>query len=428
MGKRHAVVGLLGLISVITFVDRMAIAVAGPHIQKELHIGPELWGWVLSAYVIANGIFEIPSGAIGDRFGHRWEFTRIVAWWSAFTAATGWARGFWQLASARFLFGLGSAGAYPNAAGVLARWLPLRERGRGQGFIWASSRFGGALAPLLLVPLQAQFGWRAVFWTLGVIGGVWALFWAVWFRDNPRDMRGVSARELALIGVHDGPDRRTSPPWGKLFGRPQIWLIVVAYGCYAWASWFYFSWFPTWMVHAGRFSMAQMGLYASFPFFLGIVTNMLGGALADRLAVRFGPEQAYRWVTSVCLLVTSVLLLAMSLVTSHAAIVALATISFGCMDLMLPSAWAMCTTLGGRWGGVATGVMNTAGQAGGLLCTVFFGYVVAATGDYELPVRVVALMVLVAAALFSQVRCVAGALRDEGLLPTEGVQTAGASL
>jgi ACS family glucarate transporter-like MFS transporter len=421
MGKRRLVVGLLGLISVITFLDRMAIAVAGPHIQKELHIGPEMWGWVLSAYVVANGIFEIPSGAIGDRYGHRWEFTRIVTWWSTFTAATAWCQNFWQLAGARFLFGLGSAGAYPNAAGVLARWLPLRERGRGQGFIWACSRFGGALAPLLLVPLQAQFGWRAVFWVLGGIGFAWSVVWAVWYRDNPAETTGVTARELEIIGAREPRDRHASPPWRKLMSRPQLWLIVAAYGCYAWASWFYFSWFPTWLVHAGGFSMAQMGLYASLPFFLGIVTNLIGGSLADRLAVRIGPERAYRAITSICLLVTSVLLLAMSFATSQVAIVGLAAVSFGCMDLMLPSAWAMCTSIGGRWGGVATGVMNTAGQAGGLLCTVLFGYVVGATNNYDLPVRVVALMVLVAAGLFSQIRCVTGALQDDEAPGAEGI-------
>jgi ACS family glucarate transporter-like MFS transporter len=424
MGKRHAVVGLLGLVSALTFLDRMAIAVAGPHIQQELHIGPELWGWVLSAYVIANGVFEIPSGAIGDRYGHRWEFARIVTWWSVFTAATAWCRTFWQLAGARFLFGLGSAGAYPNAAGVIARWLPIEERGRGQGFVWASSRLGGALAPLLLVPLQAIYGWRAVFWVLGGAGFMWASFWAVWFRDDPARMHAVSERELAVIGTQEAHDQRGSPPWRRLLGRPQLWLIVAAYGCYAWASWFYFSWFPTWLVHAGGFSMAQMGVYASLPFFLGIVANLAGGALADRLAARIGAERAYRIISSGCLLVTSVLLLAMSMASNHVAIVVLATVSFGCMDLMLPSAWAMCSSLGGRWGGVATGVMNTAGQAGGLICTLLFGYVVASTGNYDLPVRAVALMVLVAALLFSQVRCVAGALRED---EAEGVGAAQAA-
>jgi ACS family glucarate transporter-like MFS transporter len=411
--KRHVVLGFLGVISAITFLDRMAIAVAGPEIQAELHIGPEVWGWILSAYVIANGIFEIPSGALGDRFGHRWEFTRIVVWWSAFTAATAWCRSALQLAGARFLFGLGSAGAYPNAAGVLYRWLPLKERARGQGIIWAASRLGGALAPLLLIPLQAHLGWRAVFLILGAVGFAWAVGWALWFRDEPARQPGITQYELDEIGAGAAAQLHGKTPWGRLFRLPQLWLIVAAYGCYAWASWFYFGWFPTWLVNAGHFSKTQMGLFASLPFFLGIITNLIGGWLSDRLAARIGAPAAYRWITGVCLSVTAVLLMSMSFVRGHAAVVALAAISFGFMDLMLPSAWAMCMSIGRRWGGVATGVMNTAGQAGGLFCTLFFGYVVKATGDYNLPVRAVAVMVLVAAVLFSLVNCAKGLVEDE---------------
>ncbi|MHB1774350.1 MAG: hypothetical protein ACYCST_21995, partial [Acidimicrobiales bacterium] len=59
-------------------------------------------------------------------------------------------------------------------------------------------------------------------------------------------------------------------------------------------------------------------------------------------------------------------------------------------------------------GGAATGVMNTAGQAGGVLCTLAFGYIAEATGNYELPVRAIALMVLIAAIVFSRIDCTAG--------------------
>ncbi|MGB6489023.1 MAG: MFS transporter, partial [Steroidobacteraceae bacterium] len=136
MRKRYAVVALLGVVSVITFIDRTAIAVLAPWIRHDLGIGAAGWGWVLSAYVIAYGIFEIPSGALGDRNGQRRELARIAAWWSAFTALTGASSRFIELVVVRFCFGIGSAGAYPNAAGVLWRWLPARERARGQGVVW----------------------------------------------------------------------------------------------------------------------------------------------------------------------------------------------------------------------------------------------------------------------------------------------------
>lgn len=403
MKKRHAVLGFLGAVSIITFVDRLAIAVTAPRIQADLNLGPEMWGWVLSAYVIANGIFEIPSGAAGDRRGYRRELFRISIWWSSFTALTGACTAFWQMVTVRFLFGLGTAGAYPNAAGVVSRWFPLGERARAQGFVWASSRLGGALAPLLLIPFEEAFGWRIMFLVLGAIGFVWAFAWWIWYRDRPADQPGITQDELSEIGEQSGRSHSDATPWRKLFSLPQMWAIFFAYGFYAWGSWFYFSWFPTWLVHAGHFSMREMSFYASLPFLLGMMSNVAGGALSDRLAMRIGPKRAYNWITGSCLATTAILMAMMSFAQDRVAIVVLSSLSLCVMDLMLPSAWAMCMAIGGRHGGAATGMMNTAGQIGGLICTAAFGTIVARTGDYNLPVQIIAAMVMLAAVIFATI-------------------------
>lgn len=404
--KRRAVLGILAALSIITFIDRLAIAVTGPAIQKDLDISPEQWGWVLSAYVIAYAVFEIPSGAMGDKHGYRKELTRITVWWSFFTAITAVCRNFWQLAAARFLFGLGAAGAYPNMTGVLYRWLPARERARGQGVIWAASRFGGALAPLLLVPANKYFGWQAVFVILGAVGFVWAVVWWRWFHDRPADQPGISAEEVALIGSDEGVSH-AGTPWRKLMVLPQLWLISVAYFFYAFGAWFFFGWFPVWMVKAG-FTVDEMGVYGSVPFLLGIVGNLAGGVLCDRLAERIGIRRAYSLIAGICLTLTAALLVAMSLATGKFAIVVLAGTAFMVMDLMLPAAWTMCMAIGGRYGGTASGMMNTAGNFGGFVCSVAFGYVVAATGNYNLPLQGVAAMVLIAALLFALIDCTRG--------------------
>lgn len=408
MKKRHGVLALLCAVSVITFLDRMAIAVAEPGIRGDLRLNPVEWGWVLSAYILANALFEIPSGAVGDRKGQRFELTRIAVWWSGFTALTGWCRSFWQIAASRFMFGIGAAGAYPNAAGVISRWFPKREHARAQGFVWGASRLGGALAPLILVPLQQTLGWRAIFWVLGAAGVVWAVVWGLWFRTNPADMPGISQFELDEVEGGGRKERPNGVPWGRLFAVKHLWLITIAYFCYAWGSWFYFGWFTTWLVKGAGFSVAQMGLFASFPFLLGLVSNVAGGSVTERLVERYGRRTAYRWVTGVCLVVTACLLLAMSMVGGQIAVVVLATLGLGVMDLMLPSAWAMCMSLGGEYGGTATGVMNTAGNLGGWVGAVVFGYIVKATGSYDSPLRLISLMLMVAAGLFSLVDCTAG--------------------
>jgi MFS family permease len=407
MKKRHIVVGLLALLSVITFLDRMAIAVTGPSIQKDLGISTEQWGWVLGSYVIAYALFEIPSGAMGDARGYRRELTRITIWWSFFTAITAVCRNFWQLTGARFLFGIGAAGAYPNMTGVLYRWLPTQERARGQGVIWAASRFGGALAPLLLVPINRYLGWHGVFIVLGAVGFCWAIAWRGWFRDIPAEQPGITGEEVTEIGRDDSAGH-LGTPWKRLLALPQLWLIALAYFFYAFGSWFFFGWFPTWMVKSAGFTVAEMGVYGSIPFLLGVVGNLAGGVLCDRLAKRIGIRRAYRLIAATCLTITAALLVALSLAVSKIAVVMLAGSAFMVMDLMLPAAWAMCMAIGGRYGGTASGVMNTAGNIGGFVCSIAFGYVVAATGNYALPLQGVAAMVLVAAGIFTLIDCTKG--------------------
>ena len=405
MKQRNWVLALLCAVSVITFLDRLAIAVAEPGIRGDLHLNATQWGWVLSAYVLANALFEIPSGAMGDRHGRRRELTRITIWWSAFTALTGATRSMWQIASSRFLFGVGAAGAYPNAAGVIARWFPRREHARAQGFVWGASRLGGALAPLILVPLQQVIGWRGVFVALGVLGIVWAIVWGLWFRDDPADMPNISAAELAGLTAA-GPDQLV--PWRQFLALPHLWLITIAYFCYAWGSWFYFGWFTTWLVRGAGFSIRQMGVVASLPFVLGLLGNLAGGVLSERLVERYGRRTAYRWVTAICLAATAILLASMSITPGKMQIVVLASLGLGVMYLMLPSAWAMCMSLGGEFGGTATAIMNTAGNLGGWIGAIVFGYVVTATGSYNAPLRVIAAMVFLSAILFARVDCTRG--------------------
>ena len=113
---RHRVLILLFFLSIITYLDRVCISVAGPRMQSDLGITPERWGWVVGAFTLSYAIFEIPGGAMGDRIGPRRVLTRIVTWWSAFTTLTGMVSNFYVLLLTRFMFGAGEAGAYPNSS------------------------------------------------------------------------------------------------------------------------------------------------------------------------------------------------------------------------------------------------------------------------------------------------------------------------
>ena len=124
----------------ITYVDRVCIAQAAPSIQSELSLTAGQMGLAFSAFAWAYALFEIPGGWLGDRIGPRKVLMRVVILWSVFTAATGYV---WNLASlvfARFCFGAGEAGCFPNLTKAFMIWLPGHERTRAQAILWLSAR------------------------------------------------------------------------------------------------------------------------------------------------------------------------------------------------------------------------------------------------------------------------------------------------
>jgi predicted MFS family arabinose efflux permease len=146
-----------------------------------------------------------------------------------------------------------------------------------------------------------------------------------------------------------------------------------------------------------------MGIFAALPFLLGTAGNLAGGHLSDFLVRRIGLKAGRRIVGVVSLAVSALLLIGMTLTRNHPAIVVSSSLGFGVADLMLPTAWAICLDIGQSHAGLVTGVMNTAGQLGGFVCSVLFGYVVHATASYNAPVWGVAAMVMAAAVLFSRI-------------------------
>ena len=167
MKYQRRVLGLLAALSVITYIDRVCIAVAGPPMQDDLHIGPEAWGWVASIFFLSYSAFEIPTGILGDRIGPRRVLTRIVLWVVGFHDADGSRLGLPAAAARAFLLRHGRGGGLPERLGgdrALDSGAPQRTR---VGIVWMTSQIGAAISPLLVVPIQMHYGWRASFLVFG---------------------------------------------------------------------------------------------------------------------------------------------------------------------------------------------------------------------------------------------------------------------
>ncbi|HVW03378.1 MAG TPA: MFS transporter [Vicinamibacterales bacterium] len=402
MKHRHRVLLLLFFLSIVTYLDRVCLSVAGPRMQADLGISPEQWGWVVGAFTLSYAIFEIPTGAMGDRVGARRVLARIVIWWSAFTSLTGAVSNYVLMLITRFLFGAGEAGAYPNASSAISRWFPVAERARAHSVVWMASRIGGALSPLLVVPIQRAYGWRASFFVFGVLGLVWAFAWYRSYRDRPSESAGITPQELAEIDV-DSSGAHARLPWGIALRRWNFWKILLMYHTYCWGAYFYLSWLHTYLERGRGFSEGEMALASTLPFIAGIGGNLFGGWLSDRLTISHGLRIGRRVVGATGLAASGLLMLTAAITTSKWIALACLTLGYGSMDCMLPVSWAVCLDIGRRYAGSVGGTMNMAGQLGSFLSSVAFGYIVTWAGNYNAPLYPMAALLLVSAVFFARI-------------------------
>ena len=394
--RRH-VLAMLVLLSVITYLDRICINAAAPAMTEELGMTPSQLGWVFSIFAIAYGVFEIPGGWMGDRFGPRIVLTRIVVWWSAFTAVTGMVTGYGQLLVVRFLFGAGEAGAYPNTSAAISRWFPTHERARSHGWVWMGSRLGGALSPLIVAPLIALFGWRAVFYLFSTFGIVWAIVWFRWFRDDPAKMPGVNQAEIEVIGATAGLGHKVH--FGKALRNGNLWLIMGMYHCFCYGSYWFLSWTMKYLTEAKGFDTATAAGFTALPFVLGAIANFAGGYASDGLVKRIGLKWGRRAIGAGSVGTAGLLMLfSLGIDNPYTAAVVLA-MAFGAADFMLPNAWAVCLDIGRQNAGAVTGAMNSAGQMGSAIVAAVYGGMVETYG-WNTPLIFVAGMSLLSAVLW----------------------------
>jgi MFS transporter, ACS family, glucarate transporter len=384
-------------LSVITYIDRVCIGSSAPSIRAELGLSAVQMGWIFSAFTFAYAVFEIPSGWLGDVLGPRKTLMRIVLWWSVFTSASGMAWNFPSLLMARFLFGAGEAGAYPNMSRSFSRWFPAIERGAAHGAVFMSSRFGGAIAPPLVILIISAAGWRASFWIFGLLGIFWSVFWWRWFRDDPAAHPSVSAAELALIKAGTPPTTRVRVHWRDLLDL-NLLCICLMYFCIGYGLYFYLTWLPTYFKEARGFSAKEAAWLSGAVLLTEGVAAMTGGWLTDRLTARHGLKVG-RSIGAVAMPLSGLLILWAAL-TSHpiAAAVSIA-LAAGFADLCLSPSWAMCHDVGGESAGTVTGAMNTLGNLGGAISPLVVGYSVQIWGSWSTPLVITAGVYFIGGAL-----------------------------
>ena len=374
----------LFVLSAVSFLDRVNISIAAGSIASAYNLTDVQLGRVFSAMLVGYALFQTIAGRLADRFGARRTLTAGVIWWGVFTALT--AAVPTAIASAvlvfvliRFLLGAGEAVIYPSANQFISRWIPIRERGIANGWIFAGVGAGAGLTPPLITFLMIRYGWRFSFLVCSVIGFVAAAVWFVVARDSPQEHPGVSREELAaiesgltLLSAREeglGKDTTAQPtpalvPWRRVLRSKEVWAVTLSYFCYGYVAWIFFSWFFRYLAKVRGLDLRTSAFYTMLPFIAMLIACLLGGTLNDRLTKWKGPRIG-RCVLAAFAIALAGAFLALGSQVNNARLASVVLAGgAGALYLSQSSFWSLTADIAGPSSGSVSGFMNMGGQVG----------------------------------------------------------------
>ncbi|QXF11429.1 MULTISPECIES: MFS transporter [Sphingopyxis] len=373
-GLRWCVIGLIGLATVINYIDRNALAVMWPEVSKDIGATKEDYALLVTIFMIAYAVGQSLFGRVFDAIGTRMGFTISILFWSLSIAAHALVRSMPLLGVLRATLGLSEAGNWPGAAKANALWFPSRERALAQGIFNAGASLGGIVSAPLVALLFVQFGWHGTFLIVGILGFVWLVPWLWFYKGDPENHPWLSEaeRQHILTGRAEagpGDDRRV--PLGELLRHRQSWGVILSRFFLDPVWWLFVSWLPIYLAETFGFDVKQIGLFAWVPFVGAMLGSLFGGWLAGRIIASGGSVHKARTLTIGigCAIMLPTLLATIGADDPLSAVLLIAGILFGFQMAIgniqtLPSDY-----FGGGAVGSLAGISGTAAVAGTLITT-----------------------------------------------------------
>ena len=274
----------------INYVDRQTIALLAPYLKQNYHWTNTDYANIVVAFRVAYSIGQTVCGRLMDRLGTKRGLSITVLWYSLVSILTPLARGFYSFLGFRFLLGAGESGNWPAATKAVSEWFPKQERGLATAFFDSGSSLGGAIAPLIVLPLYFRWGMGPAFVIPGLLGLVWLIGWR-WLYYRPQEHPRISATELQPIRADadgEGHAGKAGAQWSELLKLPQTWGTIVARTFTDPVFFFIADWFPIYLVAKGI--SLKTGLIAIWIPFVGAdLGNFFGGWMSGHLIRRGWP-------------------------------------------------------------------------------------------------------------------------------------------
>ena len=387
------------------YIARVNVSTAGPLLMNEFGISQVAMGKIFSAFLLGYALFQIPAGAMADRWGARRILT-IAAWlWVIFTILqvfAGWGPLKSSAAAAltgfmviRFLLGISASPTYPASAQGVSKWIMPLHQGRANGIIISSIGLGSAIAPVLVSNVMIHWGWRAAL----LISAVPALIISfIWLKI--REPLPVNHYPLQNEYIRE----ETSDNHNKNLKSTSFILLTASYTLQGYVGYIFVTWFYLYLVQERHFSLLTGAWMSSLPWILSIVSIPLGGYISDRLISGRAGFVWGRRIVPIIGMVFSGVLISIGAHTGNGILAAISLAFATALILCVEGPfWATMIRISGNRSGTAGGIMNMGSNIGGLISPVLTPLIASFIG-WENALHVAALLAVIAGILWFRIK------------------------
>jgi MFS transporter, ACS family, D-galactonate transporter len=383
---------LIMMVMFINFADRANLSVAAPLIGQDLELSPVSMGILFSAFGWMYTATIPFGGIILDRIGPRLLLTLSLIGWSAFTCFMGLGKSLTALIGCRIGVGFFEAPVIPTNVRCVTAWFPATERALSVGLYTSMQYVAMGFITPVLAWISLSYGWPAIFYITGGFSLLGGIIWHIYYRD-PHDSCLVNQAELDYIqsggGLSDSGSTNTVPfSWKnvkKLLAYRQIWGMFIGQFSVQTTLFFFLTWFPTYLVTGKGLTLLKSGFYAAIPFLVAMAGSILGGKWSDWLIHKGYSNSFARKAPIIIGFALSTVILAANYTENMTLIILFMAIAFFGQAVASSVTGALLSDIAPNgMVGLTGGMLYFIANIGGTLAPLVIGYILQATGGYNL--------------------------------------------
>lgn len=364
------VVGLLFVVTALSFLDRQVLSMSIIRIKEDIAISDSDYSWITNGFIAGYAIMFTLGGVFIDKFGTKLGLALSLAIWTVASGLHSIAATVSAFVIFRFILGIGEGACFPGVIKGVMEWIPVQKRSLATGIAIGGSAIGAVVAPLMALYLLDSIGWRLMFLVTPAISLVWIGFW-LYFNKKKNNIYKV--QQLTIVS--DKPGNKYS--FKAVLKNKNAWTFIGMRMLFDPIFYFLMFWIPKFMSESRGISLGLIGKLFWIPFLVLGVSNILGGFLSDKLFTRTQSVNKARKILMGIAAVLTFSVLFIPNVDSAYGLIALISIFFFAHGIWITN---YSTAVGDVFGSKATstmfGLTGTFGAISAFIVNRGIGYVV----------------------------------------------------